>query len=319
MTTGERNAVPTSAGCGLVLAVDAGNTKTEAAIVEAADGRVLAISRGGVGDIYGPAGPEAAARVVTEVVRSALARAGTDPSHLVHAAFRLAGVDWPEDEQFWQEVVQRTWPGLSASIKNDGHLFTYIADPRGHGVSVVLGTGGAIAGAGPAGEFAASWWLQYPMGAGGLVTEAIRAAALAGMGLGPRTRLEQLLPELLGVSDVDGVLRATTGRNSDWHFGRLASLAPQVMELWETDEVLTGIVRLMARHVTEYVGAVAERCGLPTELGVAVGGGMVRGAPQIGEVVRAEVARAFPRARITITTGTALDGAIRAAVAEAGR
>jgi hypothetical protein len=46
---------------------------------------------------------------------------------------------------------------------------------------------------------------------------------------------------------------------------------------------------------------------------------MIRGAPQIGEVVREELVRALPGTRITITAGTALDGAIRAAVAEARR
>lgn len=303
----------------IALAVDAGNTKTEAAVVDASDGRVLAISRGGVGDIYSPAGPAAAGEVVTDVVTAALAEAGIEARAVAHAAFRLAGVDWPEDERFWRDLVDRTWPGLSASIKNDGHLFTYLADPSGNGVSVVLGTGGAIGGAGPAGEFAASWWLQHPMGAGGLVMEAIRAAALADLGLATRTRLEQLLPELLGVDDIGGVLHATTGRGSAWHFGRLASLAPQVMELWGTDEVLSRIVRSMARHVADYVGAVAVRCGLPADFGVAVGGGMIRGAPQIGEVVREELVRALPGTRITITAGTALDGAIRAAVAEARR
>lgn len=301
----------------IVLAVDAGNTKTEAAVVDASESRVLAIARGGVGDIYSPDGPEAAGRVVTQAVDAALADAGIQPHGLAHAAFRLAGVDWPEDEQFWRDLVERTWPGLSASIKNDGQLFTYLADPSGNGVSVVLGTGGAIGGCGPAGEFAASWWLQHPMGAGGLVMEAIRAVALADLGLAPHTGLEQLLPELLGVDDVGGVLRAITGRGSDWYFGRLASLAPRVMELWGTDEVLTGIVASMARHVTDYVGAVAARCGLPPEFGIAVGGGMIRGAPQVGDVLRAELERGLPAASITITAGTALDGAIRAAVAEA--
>ncbi|MBO0810969.1 MAG: hypothetical protein J2P23_02865, partial [Microlunatus sp.] len=193
----------------LVLAVDAGNTKTEAAVVRASDGAVLGVGYGNVGDIYGPDGPEAAAREVTGVAGAALRQARAEVADIAHAAFRLAGVDWPEDEEFWQRVVARTWPGMSVSIKNDGHIFTYIANPSGQGVSVVLGTGGAIGGTGPAGEFAASWWLQHAMGARGLMGQATRAAALAELGLGPATRLQRLLPELLDVADVGEVLHAT--------------------------------------------------------------------------------------------------------------
>lgn len=301
----------------LLLAVDAGNTKTDAAVVRAADGQVLGIGGGGVGDIYANDGPDAAVRVVLGVVEAALAQADADPSRIAHAAFRLAGVDWPEDEEFWRDVVSRTWPGMSASIKNDGHIFTYVADPAGQGVSVVLGTGGAIGGTGPAGDFAASWWLQHPMGASGLVHQAVRAAALAATGLAAPTRLQQLLPDLLDVSDIGEVLHATTRRDSTWRYGQLAALAPALMELWSVDEVFTDIVRTMARHVADYVGVVRQRCGLDADFGVAVGGGMVRGAPCFGELVRAEIVRAYPLARVTITSGTALDGAIRAVEAEA--
>jgi N-acetylglucosamine kinase-like BadF-type ATPase len=303
----------------LLLAVDAGNTKTEAAVVRASDGAVLGIGRGGVGDIYSFGGADAAARVVVEVVGAAFAEAAADPSQIAHAAFRLAGVDWSEDEDFWRDVISRTWPQMSASIKNDGLIFSHIANPAGDGVSVVLGTGGAFGGAGPAGEFAVSWWLQHSMGASGLLAEAIRAATLAEMGMGPPTRLQQLLPELLDVPDMGEVLHVTTRRDSIWHHGHLAALAPSLMELLGVDHVLTEIVQAMARHVAEYVGVLRQRCGLGEDLDVAVGGGMVRGAPRMGELVRDQIIRAFPLANVTLTSGTALDGAIRTVQAEAGQ
>ncbi|MBO0811367.1 MAG: hypothetical protein J2P23_04890, partial [Microlunatus sp.] len=78
-------------------------------------------------------------------------------------------------------------------------------------------------------------------------------------------------------------------------------------------------VTTMARHVAGYVGVVRQRCGLPDTFDVGVGGGMVRGAPGMCDVLRTEILRAFPRARVTIVSGTALEGVIRAALAEHAR
>jgi hypothetical protein len=89
------------------------------------------------------------------------------------------------------------------------------------------------------------------------------------------------------------------------------------MKLWEADEVLTGIVEEMAGHVADYVGEVAQRCGLGPDFGVAVGGGMVRGAPHVGDAVRAKIITLFADAKVTVTSRTALDGAVLAVRAEA--
>ncbi len=302
----------------VVLAVDAGNTKTEAAVVSLETGVVLGIGRGAIGDIYADPGPAAAAGVVRAVITDALTAASTAPSAVRHAAFRLAGVDWPEDEQFWRAVIDAEWPGLTYTLKNDGYIFTHLAHPSGHAISVVLGTGGAFAGAGPAGEFAMSWWLQHPMGASGLVAEALHAAVLAELGLAPATQLQRTLPEVTGMRSVEDVLHSTTTRKRVWTHPRLAALAPRLMCLFGVDDVFTGILTDMAEHIADYVGVVQERCGLPPDFSVAVGGGMVTGEPQFATLVVGRLTTRHPNSRIVLTSGTALDGVVASALAEAG-
>ena len=55
---------------------------------------------------------------------------------MASAAFRLAGVDWPEDRQFWDEVLSREWPGPTRSILNDGYAAIRCGEPSGVGVAV---------------------------------------------------------------------------------------------------------------------------------------------------------------------------------------
>ena len=299
-----------------VVAVDGGNTKTEAAVV-APDGRLLGMARGGVGDIYGHLGEQGAVDEVVRVVNAALADAGAHAIGVRHAAFRLAGLDWSDDIELWRHALQVAWPGLSASLKNDGFVFTHAGAADGHAISVVLGTGGAIAGAGPGGEFAVSWWLQHGLGAAGIVGTSIRAAALAELGLGPATRLQHLLPSLLGVHDVEGVLHATTRRHTDWHHTRLAGLAPSLMVLWREDDVFTTIVEAQGAIVADYVNVVARRCSLPEDVPVVVGGGMMKGAPHIADVVRGALLSQLPDCRVHLDPGSALFGTALSALAEA--
>ncbi|WP_329001228.1 hypothetical protein OHA18_43110 [Kribbella sp. NBC_00709] len=255
------------------LAVDAGNTKTWAGLTTA-DGDLIGLARGGVGDIYAPAGPEAAKAVVLGLVGDVLASADLEPSDVNHAAFRLAGVDWPVDEQFWRTTLKPRFNSLS--IKNDGFALIRCGRLDGQGISVVLGTGAALAGCGPDKEWALSWWLQHPLGAAGLVSEAMRAVYLAQLGMGESTKLSAVLPPLFGASTPEEMLELTTARGNTFTFAAQAALAPAVLALVDDDSVVAQLVNTQAERITEYVGSLARTCGLVGPVTVVVGGGLVR-------------------------------------------
>ena len=262
----------------LYLAVDAGNTKTWAGLTTAG-GELVGLSRGGVGDIYAPAGADAAKDVVVRLVEEALRAADATVSDVRHAAFRLAGVDWPEDEQFWNAALAPLLDGTSFTVKNDGFALIRCGRLDGQGISVVLGTGAALAARGPLKEWALSWWIQHPLGGAGLVTEALRAVYVAELGLGEPTKLTEVLPPLFGASTPEKMLEATTRRGTPVTHSALAAHAPSVLALADVDPVVGQLVATQAARIVDYIASLAGACGLPDtgeRVSVVLGGGLVR-------------------------------------------
>jgi N-acetylglucosamine kinase-like BadF-type ATPase len=298
------------------LAVDAGNTKTWAGLTTA-DGDLVGLARGGVGDIYAPAGPEAAKAVVLGLVGDVLDSAGLSPSDIKHAAFRLAGVDWPNDAQFWSATLEPRFSDLS--IKNDGFALIRSGRLDGQGVSVVLGTGAALAGRGPVKEWALSWWLQHPLGAAGLVSEAVRAVYLSELGMGESTKLTAVLPPLFGASTPEEMLETTTKRGNTFNFAAMAAHAPSVLALIDDDPVVAELVDIQAARIVDYIVSLARSCGLDDPVTVVVGGGLVRepGAPLFAALRRTCDDRGL-NVDLQHTQDPALVGALLDAIAEGG-
>jgi N-acetylglucosamine kinase-like BadF-type ATPase len=300
------------------LAVDAGNTKTWAGLTTA-DGELLGVVRGGIGDIYAPAGAEAATSVVLGLVRDLLHGAGLEPADVRHSAFRLAGVDWPEDTQYWTGVLRQLFTEGSFSVKNDGFALIRSGRLDGQGISVVLGTGAAIAGRGPTKEWALSWWLQHPLGAAGLVSEALRAVYLSQLGLAEPTKLSAVLPPLFGTSTAEEMLEATTRRGNSSTFAVRAAYAPAVLDLIDDDPVVAGLVDTQAERIADYVLSLVTACGLSDVATVVVGGGLVR---EPGAPLFAALRRTCERRGLTLdlqhTQDPALVGALLDAIAEGG-
>lgn len=253
------------------LGVDAGNSKTVALLADA-DGQVLGRGRGGVGDIYGAATEELAVDEVVAAVEAALAAAGVGAEEVASAALRLAGVDWAEDERYWEDAAVRRLPGLrQVSIRNDGFALLRCGTVSGVGVAVTAGTGPAVAARGPDGrEYCASWWIQHALGGQGLGAAAFRAVVDAEIGLGPATVLRAELLQLFGHRDVTGLLHAFTRRGSVRSDRELAAAARPVLRAAAAgDEVALGIVATATRTFAGLARVAAERTGL------SVGGGPV--------------------------------------------
>lgn len=294
------------------LAVDAGNTKTWAGLTTA-DGDLIALARGGVGDIYAPAGPEAARSVVLGLVDNVLASADLRPSDVKHAAFRLAGVDWSVDEQFWSGVLGPRFRSLS--IRNDGFALIRCGRLDGQGISVVLGTGAALAGRGPEQEWALSWWLQHPLGAAGLVSEALRAVYLGELGMGEPTKLAAVLPPLFGASTPEEMLELTTARGNGFNFAAQAAHAPAVLALIDDDPVVAGLVNTQAERLAQYISSLARTCGLVGPVTVVVGGGLV---PTADAPLFVALRRTCDGFDVRHAQAPALVGALLDAIAEGG-
>jgi N-acetylglucosamine kinase-like BadF-type ATPase len=246
----------------LFLGVDAGNSKT-LAVVGDESGRILGWGRSGLGDIYGADLPDLAVDEVFLAIAAATSMAGSGA--MPHgAAFRLAGVDWPEDEQFWSAaIVERFGEPIRFSVKNDGFALMRCGDPRGVGVALSVGTGAAMAGRGIGGEeFIVSWWFQHHLGAAGLGHDALRAVMLAELGMGSATALTAELCRFYGVGSAEELLHAFTKRVDNLGHRDKARAARTVLAAASNgDAISLEIVRKHAGHLTKYAVVTARQVG----------------------------------------------------------
>jgi len=256
----------------IYLGVDAGNSKT-VVLACLPSGKVAGAARAGCGDIYGAPGEEAAVAAVLGAADAALAEAGAGRADVASAAFRLAGVDWPDDWEFWDDMLRQQWPGLTRSILNDGFAAIRSGEPSGVGVAVNAGTAAAIAARGPGGAtWQMGWWGQHVMGAIGLVSEAMKAAYLAGLDAAPTTSLGPALLDFYGLPDLTELNRWFTRRRNAADPAQRPRAARVVMDAArQGDPVATEIVREQGRRLAFYARIAASKVGLAStgEVGLA--------------------------------------------------
>jgi N-acetylglucosamine kinase-like BadF-type ATPase len=309
----------------LFLGVDAGNTKTIAAVCDRR-GNILGWARGGLGDIYGVDAPEEATAEVLRLVDQAIAtaRSTLPAARVVSAAFRLAGVDWPEDLDLWTDVVRaHLGPKVAFSIKNDGFALLRCGDPDGIGVAVSLGTGAAFAGRGRAGaEFAISFWLQHPLGAAGLGDDALRAISLANLGMAPETSLSQAIPEFYGAASVEDLLHSFTRRENPGgsHLHKSTAARTILGEAEAGDHVAIQIVQHHAERVVNYIEACAAQVGLRADepFTVTLGGSVVAADNILRGAIRHRLPDCLPKTRVVTEHAVPILGTVLDALAEAG-
>ncbi|MER5492178.1 N-acetylglucosamine kinase [Streptomyces sp. NPDC002454] len=284
---------------GPVLAIDAGNSKTDAAVV-LADGRVVGTGRSG-GFQPPRVGVETAVDTLAEAVSAAFAEAGL--TEVGHVSACLANADLPAEERQLAEALRRRgWSGTgSVDVRNDTFalLRTGVAEPRG--VAVVCGAGINCVGMRPDGRtarFPAIGKISGDWGGGlGLAEEALWHAARAEDGRGVATALARALPAHFGLDSMYGLIEAL-------HFGHVPSgrvheLTPVLFDCAQDgDEVARSLVDRLADEVVGMAVVALTRLELLDEAAPVVLGGGVLAArhPRLDEGVRARLAARAPKA-----------------------
>jgi len=308
----------------IFLGVDAGNSKT-VAMACLASGEVIGAGRSGCGDIYGVADEPDAVEAVLAAVDAALDEASADRSSVVAVAFRLAGVDWPEDEAFWDTALAHSWPALGQrSIVNDGYAAIRCGEPSGVGVSVMAGTAAAIAARGPSGAtWEMGWWGQHAMGALGLMNEALKAVYLAELGVGPSTALG---PALLEHYQLPSVVELnhwfTRRRQPASHADRTRAARVVTAVAGQGDVVAKDIVDEQGRRLALYAQVAARKVGLldsPEPVAVVLSGSVLMAEESpVAAALLDHLRRSMPGAVAYSTTLPPVAGAALDALAEGG-
>ncbi|MET8448336.1 BadF/BadG/BcrA/BcrD ATPase family protein [Streptomyces sp. NPDC005209] len=293
-----------------VLAIDAGNSKTDVAVL-AADGDVLATARGG-----GFRPPAVGVRTAVDELARAVDRAYADAgvTSVAHVSACLANADLPvEEQQLAAALHARAW-GDTVEVRNDTFaiLRAGVAEPRG--VAVVCGAGINCVGMRPDGRtarFPALGRISGDWGGGwGLAEEALWYAARADDGRGEPTRLARSLPAHFGLSSMYALIEALHLEHVA--HARRHELAPVLFETAAGgDAVARAIVDRLADEVVSMATVALTRLDLlDEETPVLLGGGVLTaGHPQLDDGVRDLLAVRAPKAVARVVTASPVLGA----------
>jgi N-acetylglucosamine kinase-like BadF-type ATPase len=293
-----------------VLAVDAGNSKTDVAVV-ADDGNVLATARGG-GFRPPVVGVEAAVDTVADAVGRAFAAAGV--SAVGHVSACLANADFPvEEERLAAALHARAW-GESVEVRNDTFaiLRAGVTEPRG--VAVVCGAGINCVGMRPDGRtarFPALGRISGDWGGGwGLAEEALWHASRAEDGRGVDTDLARVLPAHFGLPSVYALVEAL--HLEDIAPARRHELTPVLFATAAAgDPVARSLVDRLADEVVAMATVALTRLDLLDEETPVLLGGSVLAArhPQLDDGIRELLAERAPKAVPRVVTASPVLGA----------
>jgi N-acetylglucosamine kinase-like BadF-type ATPase len=294
-----------------VLAVDAGNSKTDVAVV-AADGEVLGTARGGA--FRPPAvGVERAVDALADAVARAFAAAGV--TSVDHVSACLANADLPvEEERLAAALHARAW-GTSVAVRNDTFaiLRAGVAEPLG--VAVVCGAGVNCVGMRPDGRtarFPAIGRISGDWGGGwGLAEEALWHAARAEDGRGGPTELARALPAHFGLGSMYALIEALHLRRIEP--ARRHELTPVLFATAaDGDPLARSIVDRQADEVVAMATVALTRLDLLAEPAPVLLGGSVLAArhPQLDERIRERLAARAPKAVPRVVTARPVLGAV---------
>jgi N-acetylglucosamine kinase-like BadF-type ATPase len=293
-----------------VLAVDAGNSKTDVAVVTA-DGTVLATARGG--GFRPPAvGVDSAVDTLADAVRQAFTTAGV--TSVEHVSACLANADLPvEEESLAAALHARAW-GTTVAVRNDTFalLRAGVTEPRG--VAVVCGAGINCVGMRPDGRtarFPALGRISGDWGGGwALAEEALWHAARAEDGRGLPTVLSLTLPAHFGLPTMYALIEAL-------HLEHIAparrhELTPVLFSTATAgDPVARDIVDRLADEVVTMATVALTRLELlAEETPVLLGGGVLAARhPRLTDGIRDLLASRAPKAVPEVVTARPVLGA----------
>jgi N-acetylglucosamine kinase-like BadF-type ATPase len=298
---------------GLILGVDAGNSKTEL-VVAGLDGEPAAYVRGPGANAHG-LGAERFVAELGRLVEQAQLEAPAD-----YGAFFVCGADIPSDIEELTAAVSRTGWTRRATIDNDTFALLRAGTDAPHAVAVVCGAGINCVGRAAAGRIARYPSLGWETGDWGgsemLGRDVLFQAARAEDGRGEPTVLAGIVSEHFGMSVAEVGEAVHYGRLRQ---GRLGELAPAVVVAAEDGDT---VARALVERLAEEVVLMATRALADLELesaDVVLGGGMLRdGRGLLFEEVEARLRRRAPAARPVVARDAPVVGSALFALEEAG-
>lgn len=292
-----------------MLGLDIGGSTTRARLV--ADGAVVAEATAGSASVTA-AGPAQAAVALADVLGQLPVTAGSLDAVCAGAAGALTAA---ETHDFLHATLAPLTARGRVLVVDDASLILPAAGLT-DGIAVVCGTGSIAAGRwqGRAGRAGGWGYLLGDEGSGyWIVRTAIRALLTRRFRGEPAGALGACLLDAAGVGDLDE-LRAAFHRTPaprSW-----ARLAPAVLDC--ADPEAASVTGQAASALAELAVQLAWQLGAPADLPVVLAGGLMQHAGLRAAALEA-VTRARPEAVVRVLDVPPVTGAVRLALAAAGR
>ena len=231
------------------------------------------------------------------------------------AVLLIAGLDFPDEEDTYRAEAERRGWAPDVVVGNDTFAVLRAGTESGWGVAVTCGFGMNCVGVAPDGR-----QLRFPSlgavsgdlmdGAGAIGIAAVSAAARSEDGRGPKTRLEQLVPEHFDASDTVTLARAIHAGDIPWR--RLGELSPVVFAAADSDPVAGELVDRQAAEVVAFVRAAVNRLDLANdEVEVVLGGSVLQsGNQRLLGGIEAGLREVGPRLSMHVARSRPIAGAV---------
>ncbi|WP_103530596.1 N-acetylglucosamine kinase [Streptomyces sp. SM11] len=301
-----------------VVAIDAGNSKTDVALI-GVDGTVLSTARGG-GFQPPVVGMEAAIDVLAAVLERAVAQLPDAGGPLgfsgspVHVSACLANADLPVEEAELAGALEARGWGSSVEVRNDTFAILRAGVDEPRGVAVVCGAGINCVGMTPDGRtarFPAIGRISGDWGGGsGLAEEALWFAARAEDGRGEPSELARALPGHFGLDTMYALIEAL--HRGGIPLARRHELTPVLFATAAGgDPVALALVERLAEEVVAMASVALNRLGLLEEEAPVLLGGSVLAArhPQLDNRIAELLAARAPKAEVRVVSEPPVLGA----------
>jgi N-acetylglucosamine kinase-like BadF-type ATPase len=258
---------------------------------------------------------------VERTVKAVLAAAKVTTAELAVGVFNMAGADWPEDIEFWQQAMTERGFGRTIIVQNDALGVLYLGSPDATGISVVCGTGVATGARAPDGRvWHASYWQDEAQGNAHLGRKTLVAVYRSALGIEPSTSLTARVLSYFGAASVEELLHLFHNRRHPAP-SRLDRLAPILLdEAHAGDALALRVVRDHGAALGEIALAAARKVGVDsTPFHLVLAGGVFRHPTTVLEdAIVARVRLTAPQARPIRTPHEPISGVVLQALTMAG-
>ena len=286
----------------IVLGIDGGGTKTQAAIVDE-HGNLLGHGLGGPAN-YDAVGLQAAEDNIHRAVANARSMAGLNQAPFDAAFLGVAGVVSDRDHAIVRgfATALALAPPDQLGVDHDCRIALAGGLSGRPGIVLIVGTGSSCFGVNRQGlSWRAGGWGHLIADEGSsywLGVEAMRIAAASYDGRLGSTLLVEAIMQALGIQDMQELMHRIYVPGLSKH--EIAALAPVVIDVVRRgDAIALDLLRRGAHELAQCVAAVAERLDMMDTCELVLVGGLFRAGDTLMDLLREAVGEQVPACRMT--------------------